>query len=293
MSLSYILNESVSGFTRTKLSSIISMMTIAIALLLLGIFVVVTFNTSRFMDALRQRVELEAFLEEPVSPQEVDSLRATLRSIPGIATVTYVSKDDAARIFKEEFGEDIKAVLGSFNPLPPSFKIGLAPASATAAGTREISARIQALGGIDTVMYRKSLIETIDRRSAEVNAVTLGLGLLVGLSAILLVSNTIRLAIYAKRRIIRTMELVGATSFFIRFPFLLEGTLQGLIGGVAAAGILYLLLTRVLAMLSQEIVDYVQMPPAFYVMVVVAGTALGLLGSVISVTRFIGPARHT
>ena len=107
MSLSYLLAESVSGFKRTKLSSIVSIMTICIALLLLGVFVVVTTNAARFVDALRTKVELEAFLREPISPVELDSLRAAVRAIEGVASVTYVSKEDAAKIFKEEFGEDV------------------------------------------------------------------------------------------------------------------------------------------------------------------------------------------
>lgn len=288
MSLAYLLAESVSGFKRTKLSSVVSIMTICIALLLLGVFVVVTTNAARFVDALRSKVELEAFLREPMSPAEVDTLRAKVRAIEGVASVTYVSKADAAKIFKEEFGENILDVL-TFNPLPPSLRIGLAPGSLTAAGARAASDRVAAIAGVDTVIYRRALIELIDRRAEQFNSVTLGLGVLIGLSAILLVSNTVRLAIYAKRKLIRTMELVGATWSFIRLPFLLEGILQGILGGIVAAVILYLALDRLLPALSREIAGYVQVRPGFYLLILVAGTALGLVGSVISVVRFIRP----
>jgi cell division transport system permease protein len=288
MSLSYLLAESVSGFKRTKLSSVVSIMTICIALLLLGGFVVVTTNAARFVDVLRTKVELEAFLRQPMSPVELDSLRSAVRAINGVASVTYVSKTDAAKIFKEEFGEDVLDVL-TFNPLPPSLRINLAPGSITASGARTVSDRVAAMAGVDTVIYRRALIELIDRRAEQFNTVTLGLGLLIGLSAILLVSNTIRLAIYAKRKLIRTMELVGATWSFIRLPFLLEGVIQGLLGGAVAAATLYLALDRLLPALSQEIAGYVQVRPGFYLLILVAGLALGLVGSVISVIRFIRP----
>jgi len=288
MSLSYLLAESVSGFKRTKLSSVVSIMTICIALLLLGVFVVVTTNAARFVDVLRTKVELEAFLREPMSPVEVDSLRSAVRAIDGVASVTYVSKAEAAKIFKEEFGEDVLDVL-TFNPLPPSLRINLAPGSITAASTRAVSDRVAAMAGVDTVIYRRALIELIDRRAEQFNSVTLGLGLLIGLSAILLVSNTIRLAIYAKRKLIRTMELVGATWSFIRLPFLLEGVIQGALGGAVAAATLYLALDRLLPALSQEIAGYVQVRPGFYLLILLAGLALGLVGSVISVVRFIRP----
>ncbi len=288
MSLSYLLAESVSGFKRTKLSSVVSIMTICIALLLLGVFVVVTTNAARFVDVLRTKVELEAFLHQPMSPVELDSLRIAVRAIDGVASVTYVSKAEAAKIFKEEFGEDVLDVL-TFNPLPPSLRINLVPGSITSAGTRAVSDRVAAMAGVDTVIYRRALIELIDRRAEQFNSVTLGLGLLIGLSAILLVSNTIRLAIYAKRKLIRTMELVGATWSFIRLPFLLEGMIQGLLGGAVAAATLYLALDRLLPALSQEIAGYVQVRPGFYLLILVAGLALGLVGSVISVIRFIRP----
>jgi len=288
MSLSYLLTESVSGFKRTKLASIVSIMTICIALLLLGVFMVVTTNATRFVDGLRTKVELEAFLRQPISPVELDSLRAAVRAVDGVASVAYVSKEDAARIFKQEFGEDILDVL-NFNPLPPSLRIGLVPRAITAAGTRTVSDRVAAMAGVDTVIYRRALIELIDRRAEQFNTVTLGLGLLIGLSAILLVSNTIRLAIYAKRKLIRTMELVGATWSFIRLPFLLEGVIQGVLGGAGAAGNLYLVNNRFVLALSQEIAAYIQVRPGFYLLILAAGIALGMVGSVISVIRFIRP----
>jgi cell division transport system permease protein len=143
---------------------------------------------------------------------------------------------------------------------------------------------------VESVEYRKALLDVIDERAKTVHNITLGLGLLVGLSAIVLVSNTIRLAISAKRQIIRTMELVGATRWFIRQPFLLEGFLQGLLGGILAAGVLYAILVYALPFVSTELADFIQVQPNYYVAVIGLGVALGLIGSSISVLRFIRPA---
>lgn len=290
MSLRYTLSESFSGFTRAKLSSLLSIVTIAISLLLLGVFTVLTVNTSRFIEALRNRMEFEAFLQEPLTRAETEALAARVRAIQGVDSIVYVSKEEAARIFRQEFGEDINTVL-DFNPLPPSFKIYLRDGFKTAAQAQRVFERIQSLDGVDHVIYRKALLELIDRQTASVNNLTLGLGVLVGLSALFLVSNTIRLAIYAKRRLLRTMELVGATSGFIRLPFLLEGIIQGFVGGLLAAGILFLLLEFGARLVSPEFPGTVTMPPAFYPAVVLGGIALGLLGSTISVARFLGLAR--
>ena len=292
MSLRYTLKESISGFTRTKLSTVISIVTIVISLLLLGIFAVITINTSRFIDTLRNNVEMEAFLQEPVTRDEISGIIQSVVEIPGVDQVIYVSKDEASEIFKEQFGEDVKGVL-DFNPLPPSLKVSLDEGHRTTAGANDVYEKLKATKGVESVIYRKALLEFIDQKTATIHNITLGLGLLISLSAIFLVSNTIRLAIYAKRRLLRTMALVGATPGFIRMPFLLEGILQGLIGGVIASSFLYVLLEYAMRFILIEVARYVHMDMMFYVMVVAAGFALGLVGSVISVSRFIDVAAQS
>jgi cell division transport system permease protein len=292
MSFSYTVRESFSGFRRAKLSSILSILTICVSLLLLGLFVTVTVNASRLIDALRARLEMEAFLQEPISDDDIAALLLTVRSLDGVERAIFISKDEAALIFKQEFGDDIYTVL-DFNPLPPSFKITLKAPYRNSAKTLQLYDRLIALPGIESVTYRKALLELIDQRAAGVNKAMLVLGILISLSAIFLVFNTVRLAIAAKRKIIRTMELVGATRGFIRRPFLLEGITHGLCGGLLAAAILALALEYVSGIVSAEYAPYLRMVPAFYLAVIVAGMLLGFIGSLISVVRFVRPAAAT
>jgi cell division transport system permease protein len=288
MSLSYTLRESFSGFRRTKISSTISIITVCIALLLLALFAVITIHVERFMVQLRSQVEVEAFLFEPVSGVTVDRLGAVVASFPEVDRVVYVSKTEAAEIFKRDTGDDVYEVL-NFNPFPPSLKIHMKDGFKTPQFVQQVVSRLQSMSEIDSVIYRKAMLETIDQRATTVHNVGLGLSVLVGLSALILVSNTIRLAIYAKRELIRTMELVGATQAFIRLPFLLEGVWQGLLGGGLAAGILYVIFTHGVSLFSNELAEFVRMDMVFYVGVVAAGAALGFIGSVFSVFRFIRP----
>lgn len=289
MSLSYTLRESFSGFKRTKLSSTISIITICISLLLLGAFAFITIQASRFIESIRNKVEIEVFLQEPITPEEVSDLARTITGFEGVEQAVFISKEEAAQIFKQEFGDDIYRVL-DFNPLPPSFKITLQPNYRTAAAAAQLHDRLKALRGVESVLYRRALLELIDQRTATVNRVTLGLGILISLSAVLLVSNTIRLAIYAKRKLIRTMELVGATRSFIRMPFLVEGMVQGLAGGLAAGGLLYFALEHALTWIAPEVTSFASMEAPFYGLVAGGGVLLGLIGSAISVARFIRPA---
>ncbi len=168
------MRESLSGFRRTKLSSAISIATVSISLLLLGIFAVVSINTTRFVDALRDRLEMEAFLREPVTLEQRMALERTVRAVDGVESVDYISKDEAAKIFKQEFGEDITQVL-DFNPLPPSFKIRLKPSFRTAAAASTVSDRVASIDGVESVRYRKGLLELIDARTKAVHNLSLGL----------------------------------------------------------------------------------------------------------------------
>jgi len=286
--MSYTIRESFSGFRRTKISSALSVVTVCVALLFLGLFAVITIHAERFLEGLRNRVEVEAFLYEPVTTITVDSLGQVFASFPEVDSVVYISKAHAAEVFKREFGEDILSVL-DFNPLPPSLKVYLKDGYRTSARVDSFAAKVRSMREIENVVYRKAMLEVIDQRAGTVHNITLGLGLFVALSAIILVSNTIRLAIYAKRTLIQTMELVGATRRFIRTPFLLEGVWQGLLGGGFAAALLYLLIVHGVRLLSSDLAEFIRMDPLFYAGVVVSGGVLGFIGSVFSVFRFIRP----
>ncbi|MBI5476836.1 MAG: ABC transporter permease [Ignavibacteriales bacterium] len=287
MSLGYILKEGIAGFGRAKLASIGSIITIVISLLLVGIFYVVSTNTSKLVEGIRQRVELEAFLEEPISRIRISEIERQLKSIEGIEQVKFISKDEAANIFKDQFGEDINNVL-DFNPLPPSFKIFLMEGFRTRDKAEGIHKKIMEIKGIQNIAYRRELLEFLDQRVKMLYSIGLALGVLLAISAAFLVSNTIRLTIYAKRKSVQTMKLVGATRFFVRAPFIVEGILQGLVGGVMAALIIYYLLTMAAGFVSQELVDFLQVGASFYLIIITGGIFLGFFGSAISVRRFIG-----
>lgn len=292
MSLSYTIREAFSGFKRTKLASLGSILTICIALLLLGIYYIVILNASRVVQMIRDKVEVEAFCEEPVNRVRVNELQEQMLAIDGVERVEFVSKEEAAKIFKQEFGEDHTDVLDN-NPLPPSFKVFLKSEFKNSEKAGVIVANIKSLKGVDDVIYRKELLEFLDRRVTLAQSIGLALGILIGVSAIFLVSNTIRLAIYAKRKIIRTMKLVGATRRFIRMPFLLEGVVQGAFGGFLAAGVMYWLMGNVARRLSGELAEFIRVDVSFYGLLVGCGIILGLLGSMLSTRRYIGESVTT
>jgi len=289
MSAMSVVREAFGGFRKAKLAAFGSVLTIALSLLLLGLFTVISANTSRVLDALREKVEMEAFLDEPAAPQRIEEIRKAILAVPGVDSVRFVSKEEAARVFKEEFGEDIKSVL-DFNPLPPSFKITLAAPSRTSAAAAAIQKGVGAVKGVADVVYRKEILEFLERQAQTLYNVGLGLGILIGFTAIFLVFNTIRLSIYASRLAragAAPIPAAEATWWSVRGPFILEGIIQGVLGGGIAALVLYYLATAGMGMFSAELAGFFRVDAQYYWGVAGAGFVLGLMGSAISVRRFL------
>jgi cell division transport system permease protein len=286
MIIQYIIKEGFSGFRRARLAMGASIITITAALVLLGLFAIAYINTSRIVQSFRDRVEMEAFLSEPLPDSLAAAIDARIKAVPGVASTKFVSKEQAAEIFKEEFGEDIHGVL-DFNPLPPSYKIFLLEEYKNADSAARVHASLKQIEGIDDVIYRKTLLELLDRRTHTFVIVSSALGLALCIMALLLVSNTIRLIIYSKRQTIATMKLVGATRTYIRLPFFIEGFMQGAAGGLTACGMLYALDTSVARWLGSELSAFLSVPPLAYAAIALTGVLLGLAGSALSVRKFI------
>jgi cell division transport system permease protein len=265
---------------------VISIFTIMASLIVLGFFTIIYLNTNRIVQSFRNRIEMEAFLAEATPEGQYHTIEQNILSIPGVSSVAFISKDSAAKIFKAQFGEDVNAVL-DFNPLPASFKIYLDQGYKNSDSAQAVHQKVKAVQGVGEVIYRKTLLELLDRRSQLFVIVSLAAGFLLTIGAIFLVSNTIRLAIYAKRKIIATMKLVGATRMFIRLPFIVEGIIQGLLGGLFSAGVIYGLAYYAAALLGNEFAAIVTVEPIFYPLIVGVGMLLGFFGSAISIRKFI------
>jgi cell division transport system permease protein len=286
MAFLYTVKEGFSGFRRARLSSVITIFTMTISLLLLGLFAIIYRNTNTIIQSFRDKVEMEVFIAAETDSTRIDSIRTQLMDVPGILSAAYISKNEAARIFKKEFGEDINAVL-DFNPLPASFKLRLAPEYRNSDSANAVYAALSGIEGVDDVVYRKTLLEILDRRVKVFIGASAAIGVTLLIAAIFLVSNTIRLTIYAKRKMIATMKLVGATRGFIRMPFLIEGMLHGLLGGLLSAGLIWSIVYLARRFFSAELSEYFAVDAVFYVVMVSVGVVMGLLGSSWSVKRFI------
>lgn len=287
MQVRYLIKEGFSGFQRAKLSMATAIVTVCISLLLLSCFTILLINANHVVESLREKVEMEAFLQDNLPADTIADVKEKIASLDGVRETKYVSKDEAAEIFKDQFGEDIYKVL-NFNPLPPSVKISLRPGYRTLNAATAIYDSVRAIAGVEDVIYRKDLLEMLDKRAVALLWLMFGIGIFVTISSVFLVANTIRLAIYSKRAIIRTMKLIGATRGFIRTPFIIEGLIQGFIGGCASAGVVFVIFEYLGRWVSIQLSDFVRVDPYYYAIIVGVGCILGVVGSLISIRRFIG-----
>lgn len=282
----FLLREAFSGLGRAKLSAFFSILMVTLAFTLLGSFYLTSKQAEKFLDYIRGKVEIEAFLSDSLSTNDVKGLHSQLMATRGVKSVQFVSKDVAAEIFKRDFGQDIDSVL-EFNPLPASFKVYIRDENKNSHDVGVIAGKIEKMSGVEAVTYRKILLTLIDKRVKLFYEVISGFGGALVLLSIFLVYNSMRLAISHKKKIIEAMKLVGASRGFVRLPFLLGGVIQGFTGGLLAAGIIYGLIKAIMFLIQENIVIYSAPPLEFFGAIVGIASLLGLFSTMIATSRYI------
>ncbi|MFQ5649203.1 MAG: cell division protein FtsX [bacterium] len=272
---------------KSRVAGFVAVLTIAISLILIGVFLIITVNLGKFVGYLRSRVELEVFLDDSFDEAKIQKLGDEIRRIEGVGELIFISKEMAIleyqNLFKEQ-QDDYFETLG-FNPLPASYRVKLRKDYRTATGAERVFEEISAISDIktDDVVYRREFLVRLEKYIQIAIAVDFIVGTIVCLSALLLVSNNIRLIILSKQKIIETMKLVGATRFFIRMPLYVQGTVQGFLGGIISASFLF----GLLQIGSLEIPGIISVDRRLYLVVASLGILLGLAGSYTAVRRYL------
>ena len=282
MSWLYSVKEGVSALLKSKFSSLLSILSMAVSLFFCGIFLISILHGWKLVHQLKSQIVMEVFLKDGVTQELVETLQSSLRQQKEIEQVIFISKEKALAGFQKELGENVLTVLGE-NPLPASFQIRLRPQYHEQNQVKQLQNRIQTMSGVDEVVYRYDLLRIIQHYLKIAVIITLVLGGILVVTSILLISNTIRLSIQTKRDLIEIMSLVGATSAFIRRPFVVEGALQGALGAAIAIGGIFLLF-RILNLLlpGLEVESaWVNGGLLFW------GIFLGSIGSWIAIHRFL------
>nr|MDQ3958646.1 ABC transporter permease [Actinomycetota bacterium] len=227
MRVGYFLGETVTNLRRNLLMTIAAISTVAISLLLLGGVQILGLIVNKATLGWEAKVEISAFLRDDISEGELQDIQSDLAGMPEVEDITYISKEEAFEEFKQlypdqpELWENIPD-----DALPASVRVKLTDAK----HTQEVSARIRGAPGIDEVRFGGEFIKKLLQINALLRTLTLVMSLILLVASAGLIANTIRVAIYARRDEIGIMKLVGATNWFIRIPFMLEGVFAALVG---------------------------------------------------------------
>ncbi|MBN1893356.1 ABC transporter permease [bacterium] len=278
----YSFREGFIGLRRARLATFLCVSSIAVSLTLLSVFLLLTLNIQKMVRIFRDRMTFEVFVDQGTDESGIRGLQETLRSMEGIEKISYISRDAALETFRNEFGQDPLEIYGD-NPLPASFQVKLSGPFMTQNRIRDRINAIQGLPGVDEVVFHDKLYHSIDRYSDLILVIDGVLFLIVLAAAILLVSNTIRLTIFAQRKNIEIMELVGATRGFIRRPYLIQGLIQGGIGGCIASCVAWILVF----ILHSRLPNLLYIPAPWFLVPVILGLVLGYLGSWIGLKKFL------
>jgi cell division transport system permease protein len=284
--LPYFIREGFANFGRAKFAAFASTSAIAVALVLIGIFAVVGYEAQVVSNMLRkQSGEMEVFIEGGASTNDQKALHARIKTMPGVSSTEYVSHEKAAKIFRQEFGQEA-SLFEDPTFLPSSIRIEVAPTYANPDSMSQMASAIGEWRSVDEVVFNRDLLVRVAQNRRLISAIGVALGIVVVLASVFLVANTIRLTIYARRLLIRTMKLVGATDKFVRRPFLVEGLLQGLLGGGIASGVVWGLYRLFLLQMDKGPVPlYLEL--SLIGGLVGTGMVLGWVGSYFAARRFI------
>lgn len=282
MSLRYSIQEAFTGLNRAKVSTLIAVTTVAFLLFIISVFGIVSLNVNRLIHVLNTKIDIQAFISNTLDDTKIANLGAKLINIEGVENVEYVSKEKAAKEFQKEFGDELFNILED-NPLPSSFNISLKDDLKNLNAIKDIAQQVEKDKGIDEVVYHSQALNILNRFSKIAKAVNIIVFSLVMLGSLFVISNTIRLIIMTRKHILETMKLVGATSAFVRLPLILEGVIQGLLGGIVA----FLFVASVVKIIDWQWPGLVFISPDILVMLIVMGFLFGLAGSLIAIKRFL------
>jgi cell division transport system permease protein len=271
--------EVLLAFRRSPALALLSITTIAFSLYAFGLFGLVAINIKAALRTIEDRVEIRAFVTNNAKEEQIQEVMLAARRLPQVASVGYVSPDSAmqrARAELEEFRDVMEGTL-----LPGSIELRLKEGARDPEVMKQIAGQLQTYGVVDDVMYGREWIEKLYRVRTIAGIAGTGLGFVFALVAVIIIGATIRMAILARTREIEVMRLVGATNGFVRLPYMMDGLLKGMVGGMIAV---------LLSWSTNRLVSRSFMQTEFFtaeqmLLGIVAGAMIGLLGSWISVGR--------
>ena len=286
--INFILKEVILNFKRNSLLKIASISTMVVVLLILGIFLFLTFNLDRVINIIEKKVEITVFLKDSVNEEALESLLKNINNIEGTEKISYISKAEALSEFVKdaEMKKFIDASGG--NPLPASLRIKIKKEIYEKGGLPEIAEALTYLDGIEDVKYKKEETEKLLKLIYTVRTGLAITGIIFLLVSFIVILNTARLVIFSRSDEVKLMKLVGATNWTIRCPFIFEGVIDGIIAGSLASFLIYLFSYFVLSSLKTVWGDFlVIFSMDLFIVIVVISVIIAIISNLLSIQKIL------
>ena len=290
----YFLQEGCSSLWHNKGANLLSIAIIVVSLYVLGVFLLSSTNFSQILEQWSENVQVNIYLEDNLSEPALLYLEERMGSFPEIGEFVYISKQEALQRFQALFPslQTLPGEIGE-NPFPPSYELKIKKEYQTIGGVRRLVRRLESLDGVKEVSYDLQWVERLTTVIKFLRVIGIFLVGVLVFSAVSTTANVIKLLAYARKDEIDIMKLVGASSWFIKGPFLVEGMLQGFIAGFISIGFLYLSYRLVIYYLSLSynllfgFLLFAFLPLEYWLGIIGGGTLVGLVGSFISIRKFL------
>ena len=270
--------------TTSYLSTIVG---ITLVLYMLGLLGLIIMHAQKLSDYVKENIGFTVFLNDDVKEADIFQLQKSLDARAYVKSTEYITKDKAAKDLQKDIGEDFISFLG-YNPLPSSLEVRFKANFANSDSLTVLQGELEKNKNVKEVSYQKSLVTMVNENLRKISLIILGFSALLLIIAIALINNTIRLSVYSKRFLIRTMQLIGATERFIQKPFLLRGIIQGLIGSV----ITIVLLVFTLYFAQKKIPELRELQDAalfikLFIFVTILGLVISWVSTALAVKKYL------
>ncbi len=285
----YFISEALQSFWRNSFMTIASIATVALSFFILGIFMTLVANLDYFAENLESQVQISIYLKDDLSTEQVMSVGKRLKQMEDVKEITFTNKDQAMDKLRDRMKDQpgILNALEGKNPLPSSYEITFTDPAAVKRTARIVADYPE----VESTHYGQEIIEQLFQITSVIRWGGIALVIFLTLATLFIISNTIRLTVFARRKEIGIMKYVGATNWFIRWPFLLEGLLLGFIGGLIADIVLFQFYEFVTVAIHRSLafLPLVSMYPFMYHMagiLLIISMCIGAVGSTISLKRY-------
>lgn len=288
----FFIREGFSSLKRNRTMSVAAITSVIAALLVIGIFFIIVLNIDFLATTLESQIEMMVYLNDGLSENIISTMSDEIKSIDGVKSVEFISKETALKNLEKNWGENSYLLEGleGDNPLPDAFLITLTDPNQAS----DVALSVSAISNVEKVVYGKEELAKLLSATYVLRMSSVGIILILLFISIFIIANTIKLTLYARRREIGIMKYVGATDWFVRMPFIIEGIIVGLIGALVSTAILGavyyyfadMVKSQMIGFMSISLMPFNQIITSMVVLLITVGVMIGATGSFISVRKF-------